>query len=54
MKSMFLLAALSCGLCLAQAPDSCEPSALNIPEAKYPCVYRDHRALFRVQTMFGQ
>ena len=28
--------------------DDCVPSALNIPEAKYPCVYPDHRALFRV------
>jgi enterochelin esterase family protein len=45
MKSIFLLAVLSCGLCDAQTPDSCKPSALNIPEAKYPCVYPDHRAL---------
>ena len=32
----------------AQSPDDCVPSTLNIPEAKYPCVYPDHRALFRV------
>ena len=32
----------------AQSADDCVPSALNIPEAKYPCLYRDHRALFRV------
>ena len=27
---------------------SCWKSALNVPEAKYPCVYPDHRAMFRV------
>ena len=32
----------------AQAPDDCKPSVLNIPEAKYPCVYPDRRAMFRV------
>ena len=29
-------------------PDGCVPSALNVPGAKYPCVYPDNRALFRV------
>src|ERR1051325_1219702 len=32
----------------AQNDGDCVPSALNIPEAKYPCLYPDHRALFRV------
>src|SRR4030095_11599698 len=32
----------------SQSTDQCVPSALNIPEAKYPCVYPDRRALFRV------
>jgi enterochelin esterase-like enzyme len=32
----------------AQTPADCAPSSLNIPEAKYPCVYPDHRATFRV------
>ena len=32
----------------AQSADDCVPSVLNIPEAKYPCLYPDHRALFRV------
>ena len=32
----------------APAPGDCRPSALNVPEAKYPCVYPDNRALFRV------
>jgi enterochelin esterase family protein len=35
-------------MCWAQATDDCKPSALNIPEAKYPCVYPDNRAMFRV------
>jgi len=47
-KSVFVLAALSCGLCWGQAPEDCKPSSLNIPEAKYPCVYPDNRAMFRV------
>ena len=29
-------------------PGGCKPSSLNIPEAKYPCVYPDKRATFRV------
>ena len=32
----------------AQTPEECVPSALNIAEAKYPCLYSDNRALFRV------
>ena len=48
MKLAFVLAAVSCGLCWGQAADVCAPSALNIPEAKYPCIYQDHRAMFRV------
>jgi enterochelin esterase family protein len=48
MKSTtLLLAAIACGVCRAQTTDACVPSSLNIPEAKYPCVYSDHRALFR-------
>jgi enterochelin esterase-like enzyme len=48
MKSALILAALSCGLSWGQAADDCKPSPLNVPEAKYPCVYPDHRAMFRV------
>jgi enterochelin esterase-like enzyme len=48
MKSLLVLAALCCGLSEAQTADNCTPSALNIPEAKFPCIYPDHRALFRV------
>jgi enterochelin esterase family protein len=32
----------------AQTTSECTPSALNIPEAKYPCLYPDNSALFRV------
>jgi enterochelin esterase-like enzyme len=52
MKRAFFLAAvgcgLGCGLSWGQAADVCTPSALNVPDAKYPCVYADHRAMFRV------
>jgi enterochelin esterase-like enzyme len=48
MKWTFLAAALGCGLCWAQAAEECAPSTLNVPGAKYPCVYSDRRATFRV------
>ena len=31
--------ALAGGLCSGQAAEECKPSSLNIPGAKYPCVY---------------
>jgi enterochelin esterase family protein len=40
-------AALGCEVSWAQSADECKPSVLNIPEAKYPCVYSDRRVLFR-------
>src|SRR4051812_40658532 len=43
-----ILAALGARPGWAQSAGECVPSALNIPEAKYPCLYPDHRALFRV------
>jgi enterochelin esterase family protein len=43
-----VFAPLFCGLCWGQATDECRPSSLNIPGAKYPCVYPDGRATFRV------
>jgi enterochelin esterase-like enzyme len=43
-----VLAAVGARPCSAQSAGDCVPSALNIPEAKYPCLYPDHRALFRV------
>jgi enterochelin esterase-like enzyme len=48
MKPTLIWVALSCGFCWGQAADDCRPNALNIPEAKYPCVYPDNRAMFRV------
>src|SRR6185312_11157517 len=52
MKRILALAAtcwgLSFGQTVAQPADVCAPSALNVPDAKYPCVYPDHRAMFRV------
>jgi enterochelin esterase family protein len=47
MKSLPLLILLACGFCHAETTDGCVPSALNIPEAKYPCIHSDHRVLFR-------
>jgi len=47
-SSLFLLTVLSCSFCWGQPADECKPSALNIPEAKYPCVYPDNRVMFRV------
>ena len=39
MNKMFVIAALSCAICWGQHPENCKPSALNIPEAKYPCIF---------------
>jgi enterochelin esterase family protein len=52
--AFFVLAVLTCGLCWGQATEGCKPSALNIPEAKYPCVYPDGRAMFRVNAPNAQ
>jgi enterochelin esterase-like enzyme len=54
MKSAAMLAALSCGLCWGQSADDCKPNLLNIPEAKYPCVYSNNRAMFRVAAPDAQ
>ena len=43
-----ILMTISCAVCWGQAADECKPSVLNIPEAKYPCIYPDNRAMFRV------
>jgi enterochelin esterase-like enzyme len=48
MRGIYTLAALSCAVCWGQAAADCKPNALNIPEAKYPCIYPDNRVLFRV------
>jgi enterochelin esterase-like enzyme len=48
MKSALILVALSAGLGWGQAPTNCKPNALNIPEAKYPCINPDLSVTFRV------
>ena len=54
MKATLILVALGSTLCWGQAAEDCKPSALNIPEAKYPCVYPDNRAMFRVAAPDAQ
>lgn len=48
------LASLGTGICWAQPPADCTPSSLNIPGAPYPCVFPDHRAMFRVDAPQAQ
>ena len=49
MKSTLILLALgTAGLCWGQAPPDCKPNPLNIPEAKYPCIFPDNRVMYRV------
>jgi len=48
MKSTLILLALGAGLSWAQAPTGCTPNPLNIPEAKYPCIFSDNRVMYRV------
>ena len=43
-----LCARLGCPGDLGAGAGECKPSSLNIAEAKYPCVYPDKRATFRV------
>jgi len=50
---VLLAAAITCsmGVCAsvsAQPPADCVPSVLNIPGAPYPCIFPDHRVMFRV------
>lgn len=45
---------LSPAICRAQPPADCAPSSLNIPGAPYPCVFPDHRAMFRVSAPDAQ
>lgn len=48
------LALVTSGICWAQVPTDCKPSSLNIPGAPYPCVFPDHRAMFRVSAPDAQ
>lgn len=47
-KIAIAVALLVSGVCWGQPPADCKPSQLNIPGAPYPCVFPDHRAMFRV------
>jgi enterochelin esterase family protein len=53
-KIAVTLALLFSGICWAQPPAGCKPSSLNIPGAPYPCVFADHRAIFRVSAPDAQ
>ena len=54
-SSMRLLtfALLNCLVCFGQ-PEGCVPSSLNIPGARYPCVFPDRRVAFRVAAPDAQ
>ena len=54
MKKTIILAALSCALCWGQHPADCKPNVLNVPEAKYPCIFPDNRVMFRVMAPDAQ
>jgi len=49
MRSSLVLFALgAAGLCWGQAPADCKSNPLNVPEAKYPCIFPDNRVMYRV------
>jgi enterochelin esterase-like enzyme len=52
--SAILLALFTVGTACAQPPADCKPSALNIPGAPYPCIFPDHRAMFRIAAPNAQ
>ncbi len=55
MKPQILLMVLLAGCtALAQPPEDCKPSALNIPGAPYPCIRPDRTAMFRVSAPNAQ
>jgi hypothetical protein len=45
---------IAVGSTWAQPPSDCQPNALNIPGAPYPCVYPDNRVMFRVAAADAQ
>ena len=53
-RTIPLLVLLISGICSAQPPADCKPSSLNIPGAPYPCIFPDHRAIFRVDAPDAQ
>src|SRR4051812_11646097 len=55
MKSMLVpLALCAAGLSWGQAPADCKPNPLNVPEAKYPCIFPDNRLMYRVNAPNAQ
>lgn len=54
MRPLLALTFLVSSVGWSQAAEECKPSALNVPEAKYPCIYPDGRATFRVNAPNAQ
>ena len=53
-KTIALGMLLAPAICWAQPPADCKPSSLNVPGAPYPCVFPDHRAMFRLSAPDAQ
>ncbi len=53
-KTIVLWMLLAPAICWAQPPADCKPSSLNVPGAPYPCVFPDHRAMFRLSAPDAQ
>ena len=53
-KTIALWMLLVPAICWAQPPADCKPSSLNVPGAPYPCVFPDHRAMFRLSAPDAQ
>ncbi len=49
LAAVFVLVCMG-GQAWAQPPADCTPNSLNIPNAPYPCLFPDNRAIFRVQA----
>jgi len=49
-----LILMLSAHPASAQTPDTCQPSRLNVAEARYPCIHPDNRVTFRVSAPDAQ
>jgi hypothetical protein len=53
-KAIYVLAVLACAAYSAHAANDCKPNTLNIPEARYPCIFPDNRVMFRVNAPEAQ
>src|ERR1700761_5357172 len=53
-KTIALWMLLAPEICWAQPPAASKPSSLNVPGAPYPCVFPDHRAMFRLSAPDAQ